>query len=96
MIDVTDFKKYLGLRLAMALHTIPGDIGAYWMDVDPPESVFQAPDFGGRFGMSFAKFRKINDNLRLDNFVDDLVDQVSVHAIFNSPITVNVGPLRPN
>jgi hypothetical protein len=63
------FLRFLGIRLAMSLRPQPGNkVEDYWNSAFDGDTIFESPDFGRKYQMSYSLFRKINENFRLADF----------------------------
>ena len=67
--------KFLGLLLAMALNPIRGSRGDYWATEKESGTMLGSAHNFGQYGMSKNRFEMIAKNLRLSNFVPNVVGQ---------------------
>ncbi len=70
--------RYLGIRLAVGLNPIRVSMKDYWNKKNDEESMFQCRKFGEPTNISFCQFDRLDSAFRLDGYVMNDVNDVSM------------------
>lgn len=78
-----EMTKYFGIRLSMVLQTQRGSISDYWRVDSDPDTIFEAPNYGLKYGMSRNRFSVITQHFLLSH--PQAPQVVSTHALITIP-----------
>ena len=65
LVEKWELYRYFGIRLAYGLERPHGSLHSVFSNYEKQGSIFRSYNYAGRFGMSFTRFKIINDCFRL-------------------------------
>ena len=86
LFTTNEYYKFIGIKLAYAIHPIPGGIykGGFGT-INDENGVFLAGNYGARFGMSRNRMKKIHRYLTFITHTAE--DKIQVHPCFHHKYT---------